>query len=287
MHRPLAVARSVPHCQQRRITAVPAASIPTFPSHHFSKPERLSWSHEPSSHRTIFGFASCSRPTFKPSPSASGRTDESRSQQLGSSSTRLSSSSSSTSESASGASPGTAESAQPEAEVPSVELAELKMALSEKEKQIVALQDEYRRCLADSENLRSQAKRRVREASTHAQKNFAQNVIEVSDLLDSALRSVPPEVLSDDSAPSSKELKEMHFGVTLTSNNLKKAFKRFGLVELVPETGQQLDEKSHKVVARSRVEGRRAGEIYECVKPGFLFNGELLRPAEVGVAEEK
>ncbi|KAJ3411960.1 Mitochondrial matrix cochaperone [Chytridiales sp. JEL 0842] len=150
--------------------------------------------------------------------------------------------------------------------------------IAEKDKQIHELQDSYRRCLADMENMRTRTRKEVENASAYSITKFAKDLLETTDVLDMALKSVPESERNG----SNKHLKDLFSGVSMTRDNLLKTFKRFGIEPYNP-VGEVFDPNLHQALFKAPIPGKEPGTVSECVKIGFMIGGRVLRPAQVGV----
>ncbi|KAJ3099339.1 GrpE protein 1, mitochondrial [Phlyctochytrium planicorne] len=155
--------------------------------------------------------------------------------------------------------------------------------LVEKDKQIAQLQDLYRRSLADMENIRQRTKKEVESTAQYAIQKFAKDLLETSDVLELALKSVPE---SERNSSSNPHLKDLYEGVSMTRTNLLKAFKRHGLEESRP-VGEKFDPNIHQAIFQVPMPGKEPGSILEVTKSGFLLHGRVIRPAQVGVVSDQ
>ncbi|KAJ3116761.1 Mitochondrial matrix cochaperone [Physocladia obscura] len=160
---------------------------------------------------------------------------------------------------------------------------QLKIVLSEKDKQIADLQDLYRRSLADMENIRQRTKKEVENASTFAITKFAKDLLDTADVLEIALKSVPAEIRS---SKVNKPLKDFYDGVSMTHDNLLKTFKRFGVEPFAETLGAKFDHNLHEAVFQAPVPNKEPGSIIEVIKPGYMIHGRVLRSAQVGVISD-
>ncbi len=155
--------------------------------------------------------------------------------------------------------------------------------LEEKEKQIKALQDLYRRALADAENIRQRSKREIDDTAAYSIQKFAKDLLDTSDFLSMALKSVPEAERSESS--SNKALKDLYTGVQLTRNELHHIFKKYGIEESDP-MGEKFDPNIHSALFQAPMAGKEPGTIFSVQKTGFKILGRVLRAAQVGVVSE-
>ena len=155
--------------------------------------------------------------------------------------------------------------------------------LEEKEKQIKILQDLYRRALADAENIRQRSQREIDDTAAYSIQKFAKDLLDTSDFLTMALKSVPEAERSEGS--SNKALKDLYTGVQLTRNELHHTLKKFGIEEHDP-IGEKFDPNHHSALFQAQMPGKEPGTIFAVQKTGFKIVGRVLRAAQVGVVKE-
>jgi molecular chaperone GrpE len=131
------------------------------------------------------------------------------------------------------------------------------------------------------ENMRVRTRKEVENATSYSITKFAKDLLETSDVLDLALKSVP----ESEREGSNKHLKDLFSGVSMTRDNLLKTFKRFGIEAFNP-VGETFDPNLHQALFQAPIPGKEAGTVFECTKVGFMINGRVLRPAQVGVVSE-
>ncbi|SCV71554.1 BQ2448_3142 [Microbotryum intermedium] len=159
--------------------------------------------------------------------------------------------------------------------------AELIQQLEEKNKIIAELKDARLRTLADYENLQKISMREKAQAKDFALQSFAKDLISSIDILVLALRSLP-ETKLDPNQGASKDLIDLHQGVSLTKDSILKTLERNGVKAFDP-TGEMFDPNRHEALYEAPVPGKRAGSVLECQEIGYMIKDRLLRPAKVGV----
>lgn len=155
--------------------------------------------------------------------------------------------------------------------------------LEEKDKQIKALQDLYRRALADAENIRQRSKREIDDTAAYSIQKFAKDLLDTSDFLTMALKSVPEAERSESS--SNQALKDLYTGVQLTRNELHHVLKKYGIEEHDP-MGEKFDPNVHSAMFQAQIQGKEPGTVFSVQKTGFKILGRVLRAAQVGVVKE-
>jgi len=163
---------------------------------------------------------------------------------------------------------GTADADQlPEAE-PTDPATQLEAALREKEEN----HRNWQRALADYQNLRRRLATDVEDAVRRAKKPLVTDLLLVLDYLDLAL-----------AAPASgEEAQALHAGVELTRAQLWSTLQREG-VSAVRVAGA-FDPAWHECVERIESDAHVPGTIVGVMRPGYAWNGAVLRPAQVRVA---
>ncbi|KAI9176181.1 GrpE, mitochondrial [Blastocladiella emersonii ATCC 22665] len=163
----------------------------------------------------------------------------------------------------------------------SAQVDKLTSQLKDKDVKLSELTDHYRRALADAENLRERTKREVEHAHQFAVQKFAKDLLSIADVLALALDSVKPDALA-----ASKDLKNLHEGLTLTSDELHKTFHRHGVERIDAVEGDKFDHNLHQALFQAPVPGREPGTLLQVAKAGYMLKGRVLRPAQVGVVQD-
>jgi molecular chaperone GrpE len=135
--------------------------------------------------------------------------------------------------------------------------------------------DRYLRLAAEYDNYRKRTSRERQEAGTRAQGELVKSLIDSLDDL-GRVNEQDPEVVD---APT------IHQGVEVVSKKLMKALSAAGL-ELIDPVDQTFDPTLMEAVltepALSREDDHLVSRVFQ---PGYLFNGQLLRPARVVVKQ--
>ena len=137
------------------------------------------------------------------------------------------------------------------------------------------LRDRYLRLAAEFENYRRRTTRERQEAGARAQAELIRQIV---DPLDDLAR-----VASVD--PNATDVASVIRGVDLVEQKLMKALTAAGL-EVVNPIDQAFDPARQEAVATepalSREDDHLVARVYQ---PGYVFNGQLLRPARVVVKQ--
>ena len=141
--------------------------------------------------------------------------------------------------------------------------------------EVAELREKYLRLAAEYENYRKRATRERIEANTRGQADLVKQLI---DGLDDLSRFAHIDPASVDPATLTQ-------GVDLVERKLLKALDAAGL-ELVNPVDHAFDPKLHEAVATERAlspeDDHLVARVYQ---PGYVFNGQLLRPARVVVKQ--
>ncbi len=168
----------------------------------------------------------------------------------------------------------------PEAENPAVEATEaqaeqptlesLQARIAELEGQ---LKDEQLRALANEQNLRRRFQDEIQAAHKFAAQKFAAEMLTVKDYLEMALQD------------QSGNFEALKMGVSMTLNELNKAFDNTQIKEIPAEQGSKLDPHHHQAMQEVEASEQEAGTIVGTLKKGYTLNERVLRPAMVTVAK--
>jgi molecular chaperone GrpE len=135
--------------------------------------------------------------------------------------------------------------------------------------------DKYLRLAAEYENFRKRAVRERQEAGWRAQADVVRGLIEAIDDL-SRFAHVDP---------TTTDSKTVVDGVDMVERKMMKSLAGHGL-EVVDPIDHPFDPKLHEAVATepalSREDDHMVGKVYQ---RGYVFNGQLLRPARVVVKQ--
>lgn len=140
---------------------------------------------------------------------------------------------------------------------------------------VAAERDKHLRLAAEFDNFRKRMIRERQEAGARAQADLVQGLIEV---LDDIMRFAHLD-------PSTIDSGTVVQGVAMVERKVMKTLSGHGL-EIVDPTGRPFDPAFHEAVATepaaSSEEDHLVARVYQ---PGYLFRGQLLRPARVVVKQ--
>lgn len=144
--------------------------------------------------------------------------------------------------------------------------------LAEAQARIDEQRDAWMRALAEAENIRKRAQADVAAAHKFAVERFAEDLLPVMDSLEAALAAAgsSPQGLRD--------------GVELTLRQLKIAFQRANLAEIVPAAGERFDPHRHQAMAAVE-SAAEPNTVVAVMQKGYRLNERIIRPALVTVAK--
>lgn len=168
----------------------------------------------------------------------------------------------------------------PETENPAVETTEaqaeqptlesLQARIAELEGQ---LKDEQLRSLANEQNLRRRHQEEIQAAHKFAAQKFAAEMLTVKDYLEMALQD------------QSGQFDALKMGVSMTLNELVKAFEAAQIKEIPSAKGEALNPHQHQAMQEVDAPEQAAGTIVSTLKKGYILHDRVLRPAMVTVAK--
>ena len=150
---------------------------------------------------------------------------------------------------------------------------EAEAALAEAQAKIAALQEEFLRAKAETENVRRRAQEDVSKAHKFAIENFAENLLPVLDSLEAAL------------ADQSSDLAKVREGVELTLRQLTGALEKGRVIALNP-VGEKFDPHRHQAISMVPAE-QDPNTVVTVLQKGYVIADRVLRPALVTVAAPK
>lgn len=163
-----------------------------------------------------------------------------------------------------------------EAEAAATMTAEERIAALEAEVQ--RLKTDYMRALADAENAKRMADKRIEDNTKYAVSNFAKEMLTVADNLDRALSAAP-----EDKRQGNDLLKNLAVGIEMTQKTLATGLEKYG-VQKIEARGAAFDPNLHQAVQEVENPDVPAGTCVEVYQDGYLIRDRLLRPAMVVVS---
>ena len=150
---------------------------------------------------------------------------------------------------------------------------DLAALLKKAEDEALELKDAYLRSRAEIENIRKQGQNDVSKAYRYAIEKFGQDLLDVKDSLESALKA-------ENAAPDA-----LRSGVELTLKQLVAAFDKAQIKEIAAQDAK-FDPHQHQAMAMVDSD-RPANTVATVFQKGYLLNDRVLRPALVAVAKAK
>ena len=143
--------------------------------------------------------------------------------------------------------------------------------LAEAEARIEEQRDAWMRAVAETENIRKRAQADVAAAHKFAVERIAESLLPVMDSLEAALGAAEaaPQALRD--------------GVEITLKQLKTAFQKASLSEIVPAAGERFDPHKHQAMAAVE-SAAEPNTVVAVMLKGYQLHDRILRPALVTVS---
>lgn len=146
---------------------------------------------------------------------------------------------------------------------------------AEAERALAEQQDKYLRLAAEYDNYRKRAVRERQEASTRGQADLLRGLL---DALDDLSRFAHVD-------PATTDTKTVVDGAAMVERKILKTLSSIG-VEVINPMDQTFDPTTMEAVATEPALSPEDDHVVAKVfQPGFLFNGQLLRPARVVVKQ--
>lgn len=121
--------------------------------------------------------------------------------------------------------------------------------------------------------------KQINDAKQFGIQGFCKDLLEVADVLNAAVDSVPKEQLTENI-----HLKNLFEGLTMTEAQLQKVFVKHGLEKINPQVGDKFDPFIHEAMFQVPTEDKEANANVAVVnKIGYKLKERTLRPAIVGV----
>ena len=160
--------------------------------------------------------------------------------------------------------------------------------LNEENKKLIDLikevDDKYKRSLADAENTRIRMRKQVEDAKVFGIQNFCKDLLEVADVLHTAIETVPIDAIQNDNSEANQILKNLYSGLQMTEKQLQTVFRRHGLTQINP-IGEKFDPNSHQALFEAVQPDKEPGTVAVVTKIGYKLKERTIRPAMVGVVK--
>ncbi len=147
-------------------------------------------------------------------------------------------------------------------------------ALAAAKKEAADNYDRFLRVTADLENFRRRSVREKDELRLFAASRVLEDLLPVLDNLGLGLAAT---------RQPNADLKTLSGGIELVLQQLKSLLANHGLKEISP-LGQPFDPHQHEALSHQPSAEVEAEHVLTVVRPGYVLNGRLLRPASVVVS---
>lgn len=125
---------------------------------------------------------------------------------------------------------------------------------------------------ADFENYKKRAQREYYDIASRGKEQLLKNILSVTDELEIALKE----------SKKSKNYEAVIEGLELILKKMCTLLETEGL-QKIEAVGKQFDPNLHEAIINVDRKGKEMGEILEEIRPGYIFNGKVIRPSLVKV----
>lgn len=153
--------------------------------------------------------------------------------------------------------------------------ADLIQIINEQQAKLTELTNLVQRIRADFENYRKHTEADMARARQLGEESVVKKLLPIIDVLDTAMASLPDDLADNNWAK----------GIAGAHKNLAKMMGDLHLVKQEVKTGDVFDHNQHNAIQFEDGEGEQE-VIAEVLRPGYLYNGQVLRPAMVKVAKK-
>lgn len=136
--------------------------------------------------------------------------------------------------------------------------------------------DKYVRAHAEFENAKKRMERDKVDFLKYANESFLMDFLPILDSLEIAEKHIK----------EAKDFKAVQEGVDMIQAQIQKFLKDIG-VERIKCEGEKFDPHVHEPLEVVEGDDKEDGRILAELKPGYRFNGRLLRPASVKIVKGK
>jgi len=147
--------------------------------------------------------------------------------------------------------------------------------------------DAMLRLMADMENLRARTARQIDDTRKFALQKMIQDILTVADNMERALEHVPGEVKTREGPAEGvdyyAQLCNLYEGINLVNGAVKSFLTTNGVVRVDP-MGKRFDPNTMNALFEIPDATKKDKEVAAVVKVGYILNGRVIRPADVGVA---
>jgi molecular chaperone GrpE len=132
----------------------------------------------------------------------------------------------------------------------------------------------WQRARADFLNYKKQELERIKELGNLTRTELILKILPILDNLERAKSQIPEDLKNSDWVE----------GILQIENQFRNFLQEEGVEEIKAE-GEKFDPNFHEAVEEIETKDKKSGEILEVLEKGYLFRGQLLRPAKVKVAK--
>ncbi|MQX37463.1 nucleotide exchange factor GrpE [Roseospira navarrensis] len=150
---------------------------------------------------------------------------------------------------------------------------------AELEAEVDKLRRDYLGALAEAQNAKRMADKRIQDNTKYAVSNLAKAVLPVADNLERATAAAPEEARNAD-----PNLKNLAVGVEMTARELLTALGQYG-VKRIEALNQPFDPNLHQAMQEMENPDVPAGTVVQVYQEGYVIHDRLLRPAMVVVSK--
>src|SRR3989338_5084919 len=147
-------------------------------------------------------------------------------------------------------------------------------ALKAKHDERDAFYDKYVRAHAEFENAKKRLEKDKIDYARFANESFVIDFLPIIDSLE----------MSEKHIKEAKDFKAVQEGVEMIHLQIQKFLKDIG-VEKVRTDGEKFNPHLHEAIETVEANDKEESLIVEELKPGYMFNGRLLRPASVKIVK--
>lgn len=146
------------------------------------------------------------------------------------------------------------------------------------EAEVERYKTEYLRALAEAQNTKRQADKRIEDNSKYAVSNFAKELLGVADNLGRALMAAPA-----DARQQNEMINTLAVGVEMTERELQSALSKYG-IKRVDSLNQAFDPHLHQAMQEVERTDVPQGTVVQVYQDAYVIHDRLLRPAMVVVS---
>jgi len=158
-------------------------------------------------------------------------------------------------------------------------MAEAAKRIAELESERDEFRDRWMRAEAETQNIRTRAKRDVDETRQYAVQKFAKDVVEAAENIRRGISSLPAQ------EPGEPEIvTKLRDGFEGVERSFVSLLERNGIVADDPQ-GKPFDANLHQAMAEQATSEHPPGTVVQAWSRAWTLNGRLLRPAMVVVAK--